>query len=58
MMSQGATLRWVLPLEKNEEKLYEYLHTRHGQLLDRIEAGSWEDSDIEEMKKALTDFRG
>jgi F-type H+-transporting ATPase subunit alpha len=41
-----------------EEKLYEYLHTRHGQLLDRIEAGSWEDSDIEEMKKALTDFRG
>ena len=41
-----------------EEKLYEYLHTRHGQLLDRIEAGSWEDSDIEEMKKALTEFRG
>ena len=41
-----------------EEKLFEYLHDRHGQLLDRIEAGSWEDSDIEEMKKALTDFRG
>ena len=41
-----------------EEKLFDYLHDRHGQLLDRIEAGSWEDSDIEEMKKALTDFRG
>ena len=41
-----------------EEKLFEYLHDRHGELLDRIEAGSWEDRDIEEMKKALTDFRG
>jgi F-type H+-transporting ATPase subunit alpha len=41
-----------------EKKLFDYLHDRYGQLLDRIEAGSWEDSDIEEMKKALTDFRG
>ena len=41
-----------------EKKLFDYLHDRHGQLLDRIEAGSWEDSDIEEMKKALTEFRG
>ena len=41
-----------------EEKLFDYLHTRYPELLDRIEQGSWEDSDVEEMKKALSGFRG
>ena len=41
-----------------EEKLYEYLHSRHGELLDRIEKGSWEDADVAELKQALAGFRG
>ena len=41
-----------------EEKLYEYLHSRYGSLLDRIEQGKWEDEEIEEMKQALAGFRG
>ena len=41
-----------------EEKLYEYLHSRHGELLDRIERGSWEDADVAELKQALAGFRG
>jgi len=41
-----------------EARLYEYLRSRHGQLLARIEQGSWDDSDVEETKKALSDFRG
>ena len=41
-----------------EEKLYEYLHARYGDLLDRIEQGKWDDAEVEEMKKALEGFRG
>ena len=41
-----------------EVRLYEYLRSRHGELLERIEQGSWDDSDVEETKKALSDFRG
>ena len=41
-----------------EEKLFEYLRARHSQLLSRIEQGSWEDGDVEEMKQALKGFRG
>ena len=41
-----------------EEKLFEYLHTRHPDLLKRIELGQWEDAEIDEMKQALADFRG
>ncbi len=41
-----------------EGKLFEHLHARYPDLLSRIEQGQWEDSDVEEMKKALADFRG
>ena len=41
-----------------EEKLYEYLHTRYGSLLERIEQGKWDDEEVEEMKQALAGFRG
>ncbi len=41
-----------------EVRLYEYLRSRHGELLERIEQGSWDDADVEETKKALSDFRG
>ncbi|MDR9825506.1 F0F1 ATP synthase subunit alpha, partial [Vibrio sp. FNV 38] len=40
-----------------EEKLFRYLMDRYGDLLKRIEKGSWEDSDIAELKKALSEFR-
>ena len=41
-----------------ESKLYEYLHSRYGSLLERIEQGKWDDEEIEEMKQALASFRG
>ena len=39
-----------------EEGLIEYLQARYGELLDRIEKGYWDDSDVETMKEALTGF--
>jgi len=39
-----------------EEGLFEYLKARYGELLDRIEHGYWDDSDIETMKEALTGY--
>jgi len=41
-----------------EEKLYENLQARCPELLDRIEQGYWDDSDVDAMKKALGSFRG
>ena len=41
-----------------EGKLFEYLESRYGALLDRIEEGKWDDEEIEEMKQALAGFRG
>ena len=39
-----------------EEGLFEYLRARYSELLDRIEHGYWDDSDIETMKEALTGY--
>ena len=39
-----------------EEGLFEYLKARYGELLDRIEHGYWDDSDIQTMKEALTGY--
>ena len=39
-----------------EEGLIEYLQARYGELLERIEKGYWDDSDVETMKEALTGF--
>ena len=39
-----------------EEGLYEYLEARYGELLERIEQGYWDDSDVEKMKEALTGY--
>ena len=41
-----------------EEKLFEYLQSRYPDLLQRIELGKWETEEIEEMKQALSSFRG
>ena len=43
---------------KNYEKaLYELLENRYGSLLSGIESGSWDEKDIEELKKALSEVR-
>ena len=39
-----------------EEGLFEYLRARYSELLDRIEQGYWDDSDVEKMKEALTGY--
>ena len=39
-----------------EEGLIEHLQARYGELLERIEKGHWEDSDVETMKEALKGF--
>ena len=39
-----------------EDGLFEYLQARYGELLDRIEQGYWDDSDVETMKEALTGY--
>ena len=41
-----------------EEKLFEYLQSRYPDLLERIELGKWDTEEIEEMKQALSGFRG
>ncbi len=49
------------PVEKvaeYEQRLYEKLETEYVSLLERFENGYYEDSDIEEMKKALEEMRG
>ncbi len=40
-----------------EEGLFIYLRDRYGELLDRIEQGYWDDSDVEKMKEALTGYK-
>ncbi len=40
-----------------ETRLFEYLESRHGNLLDRIEKGFWENSDVAELDDALKQFR-
>jgi len=39
-----------------EEGFFEYLRARYGELLERIEQGYWDDSDVEKMKEALTGY--
>ena len=39
-----------------EDGLFEYLKARYSELLDRIEHGYWDDSDVETMKEALTGY--
>ena len=40
-----------------EKALFELLENRYGQLLSRIESGSWDEKDIEELKAALSEVR-
>ena len=40
-----------------EQNLFERLENKYGDLLERIENGFWEDSDIETLKKALQEMQ-
>jgi len=40
-----------------QNDLFEYLESRYGSLLERIEAGQWDDADVQEMQAALKGFR-
>ncbi len=39
-----------------EEQLYALLEQKHAELLERLESGSYEDEDIEEIKQALSEM--
>ena len=47
----------VKKVKEYEKALYELLENKYGDLLVRIESGSWNDEDIEELKKALGEMK-
>ena len=47
----------VKQVKEYEQKLYELLENKYASFLDRIESGSWDDNDIEELKKALSELK-
>ena len=46
----------VKQVKDYEATLYERLENKYSGLLERIEAGSWEESDVEELKTALNEM--
>lgn len=48
----------VNKINEYEEKLYNSLRSKHNKLLERIESGLFEDSDINELKKSLEEMQG
>ena len=47
----------VKKVKEYEEKLYELLENKYDGFLTRVESGSWEDNDIDELKKALSELK-
>ncbi len=47
----------VKEVKNYEERLYELLENKYSSLLERVEAGSWDDGDIEELEKALQEMK-
>ena len=47
----------VNKVKEYEQDLYDKLENNYGELLCRIEEGYWDDSDIEQMKKALGELQ-
>ncbi len=47
----------VKGVKEYERSLYELLENKYGDLLARIEGGSWTDEDIEELKTALSEMK-
>ena len=46
----------VKQVKDYEATLYERLENKYSGLLERIESGSWEESDVEELKTALNEM--
>jgi len=40
-----------------EKNLYELLENKYADFLARVEAGSWEEQDVEELKAALNQMK-
>ena len=47
----------VKDVKKYEARLYELLENKYGDFLARVEAGGWDDEDIEELEKALGEMK-
>ena len=47
----------VKDVKKYEARLYELLENKYSDLLQRVEAGSWDDNDIEQLKTALGEMK-
>ncbi len=47
----------VNKVKEYEKDLYELLENKYNGFLTRVESGSWEDSDIEELKTALAEMK-
>ena len=48
----------VKKVKDYERRLYELLENKYADFLQRVEAGSWDDSDIDELKQALGEMKG
>lgn len=47
----------VKEVKKYEEKLYELLESKYLEFLLRVESGSWDENDIEDLKSALEEMK-
>ena len=47
----------VKNVKEYERNLYELLENKYSSFLERVENGSWENEDIEELKKALSELK-
>ncbi|MBE7012092.1 MAG: F0F1 ATP synthase subunit alpha [Ruminococcaceae bacterium] len=47
----------VNKVKEYEKTLYELLENKHGDFLKRVESGSWDDEDINELKTALSEMK-
>ncbi len=48
----------VKKVKEYEKELYELLENKYLSFLERIEGGSWDDKDVEELKSALSEMKG
>lgn len=48
----------VKEVKNYENRLYELLENKYTDFLERVEKGSWDDKDVEELEKALREMKG
>ena len=52
----GQSLLAVNKVQAYEQRLYDFMETKHPALLERFEAGSFDESDAAELEAALTEM--